>query len=62
MSLRATEKNLIDEITGMSSGYVLDFSNVTFDEFFRTEVGMDIYDDAYAVNGNSKGKRLRAVP
>lgn len=45
----------------MSSGYVLDFTNATFGEFFRTEVGLDIYDEAYAFNGDSKGKRLRAL-
>lgn len=58
--LRPIELKLIDELTGMSSGYVLDFSNPTFAEFFRSEVNTDIYDDAYAKLGNSKGKRLRA--
>jgi len=58
--LRPVELKLIDEITGMSSGYVLDFTNATFSEFFRAEVGVDIYDDAYAIDGSSKGKRLRA--
>ncbi|WP_374373924.1 restriction endonuclease [Dongia sp.] len=50
----------MDELTGMSSGYVLDFTNATFAEFFRSEVGVNIYDDAYAAIGNSKGKRLRS--
>ncbi len=58
--LRAIELNLVDDLTGMSSGYVLDFSNRTFAEFFETEVGINIYDDAYAHdNSGSKGKRLR---
>ena len=60
LRLRMTEKNLIDELTGMRSGYVLNFSNATFAEFFRTEVGIDIYDDAYDFGSGSKGKRLQA--
>lgn len=58
-NLSMVEKSLIDELTGMSSGYVLDFSNQTFAEFFQTEVGIDIYDAVYADLGPSKGKRLR---
>lgn len=58
--LRPVELKLVDELFGMSSGYVLDFTNSTFAEFFRREVGIDIYDNAYAINGGSKGKHLRA--
>lgn len=58
--LRPVELKLIDELFGMSSGYVLDFTNSTFADFFRREVGIDIYDNAYAVYGGSKGKHLRA--
>lgn len=58
--LRPVELKLVDELFGMSSGYVLDFDNRTFAEFFRREVGIEIYDNAYAINGGSKGKHLRA--
>lgn len=58
--LRPIELKLVDELFGMSSGYVLDFTNSTFADFFRLEVGIDIYDDAYGIYGSSKGKRLRA--
>lgn len=58
--LRPVELKLVDELFGMSSGYVLDFTNSTFAEFFRREVGIDIYDNAYAINGGSKSKHLRA--
>lgn len=58
--LRPVELKLVDELFGMSSGYVLDFNNRTFAEFFQREVGIDIYDNAYAINGGSKGKHLRA--
>ena len=42
----------------MRSGYVLDFTNATFAEFFR-EYGIDIYAEKYAIYGDSKAKRLR---
>ena len=58
--LRPVELKLIDELFGMSSGYVLDFTNSTFADFFRREVGIDIYDNAYGIYGSSKGKHLRA--
>ena len=59
-NLRPIEIKLVDELTGMSSGYVLDFSNRTFAEFFQDEIGVDIYDEAYNEDTGSKGKRLRA--
>lgn len=59
-SLRPVELKLVDELFGMSSGYVLDFTNSSFADFFYREVGIDIYDNAYAINGGSKGKHLRA--
>ncbi|MBN8993606.1 MAG: restriction endonuclease [Rhizobiales bacterium] len=58
--LRPVELKVVDELFGMGSGYVLDFTNATFDDFFRREVGVDIYDDVYAQGSGSKGKRLRA--
>lgn len=44
----------------MGSGYVLDFSNPTFAEFFRESARVNIYAEKYAINGDSKAKRLRA--
>ncbi len=44
----------------MSSGFVLDFSNWKFREFVLDSVGVGIYDDKYAINGDSKARRLRA--
>ena len=43
----------------MGGGYVLDFSDRTFGQFFAQELNCDIDDPAYAENGRSKGKRLR---
>lgn len=49
----------IDAVFGMESGYVLNFSNKTFANFFREELGVDIYDVRWAARGNSKANRLR---
>ena len=57
---RPVEMRLVNDLFGMSSGWVLDFSNRTFEEFFRQEVGIEIYDDAYGFIGTSKGKHLSA--
>lgn len=59
-SLKMLERDCIEELFGMGSGYVMDFSNRTFSEFFRESANVDIYADKYAVNGDSKAKRLRA--
>ena len=50
---------IIDKVFGMEGGYVLDFSNRTFANFFHEELGVDIYDDRWAAQGNSKANRLR---
>lgn len=42
----------------MHEGYVLNFSDKTFSEFFAL-LGLDIDDDRYRANGTSKAKRLR---
>lgn len=59
-SLKTIEKKVFEDLFGMASGYVLDFTNNTFAEFFRDTVNIDIYDDKYSFNGESKAKRLRA--
>lgn len=57
--IKAVDLKLVGDLFG--DGYVMDFTNRTYQEFFRDEVGVDIYNDAYLINdGNSKGKRLRA--
>jgi hypothetical protein len=46
--LRIVEELEDEELFGMSSGWVLDFTNATFADFFQREVGVDIYSDADA--------------
>lgn len=59
-SMTSLEKRRFEDLFGMASGYVLDFSDRTFAQFFRENVGVNIYDDRYKYNGGSKAKRLRA--
>lgn len=59
-SLKRSEMRFIDEVFGMEGGYVLDFSNRTFSEFFEDEFGINIYQDKYGIRGGSKANHLRA--
>ena len=59
-NLKPVEKKYFEDIFGMGSGYVLDYTNVTFAELFKDTVGINIYDNKYEFNGDSKAKRLRA--
>ncbi|OAN93375.1 hypothetical protein A8B84_20030 [Marinobacter sp. EhC06] len=59
-SLSLIEKQKLERELGMSSGYVLGFSNRTFDEFFREVVGVSIYDSCYDQASGSKAHRTRS--
>jgi len=59
-SLKTIEKRVFEDLFGMANGYVLDFSNNTFAEFFRETANIDIYTPKYDFNGDSKARRLRA--
>jgi Abortive infection C-terminus len=58
--LNYTEKLQLEKLLGMSSGYVLDFSNRTFEEFVAESVGVNIFDEKYSQGSGSKANRLRA--
>ena len=58
-SLNSRERRKLEELFGMSGGFVLDFSNREFEEFFSEFVGANIYDNKYADDGESKARRLR---
>lgn len=49
-----------ENLFGMGSGYVLDFSNRTFQEFILSSVGVNIWDETYSYGSGSKANRLRA--
>ncbi|MDT3279448.1 restriction endonuclease [Shewanella scandinavica] len=59
-SLKRLDFDLLDYIFEMGGGYVLDFSNQTYSEFFNDELGINIDDDRFCDTGTSKGKRLRS--
>ena len=50
-SLKTIEKNKIEKLFAMNSGYVLDFSNNSFSKFFRDNVSINIDDQKYLVMG-----------
>jgi len=58
-NLSSVDKRILEELLGMSGGYVLDFTNATFQDFFK-DFDINIYAKKYALYGDSKGKRLRA--
>ena len=58
-SIRALDMMVIDDVFEMNGGYVLNFSDRTFAQFFAEELSVDIDDLEYAKDGSSKGKRLR---
>ena len=59
-NIRQIDMMFLNDIFEMNSGYVLDFSDKTFAQFFAEELNIDINDLVYAQTGNSKGKRLRS--
>jgi hypothetical protein len=58
-NIRSLDMIIIDDLFDMGSGYVLNFSDRTFAQFFTEELNIDIDDPVYAKNGTSKAKRLR---
>ena len=58
-TLTYRERRQLEELFDMSGGYVLRFSNRTFDEFFDEVAGIAIYSERYESNGTSKANRLR---
>lgn len=54
-NLTFIEKMKFEKLFGMSSGYVLDFSNRTLQEFVAESIGLNIYDQKY-VTGHSASK------
>lgn len=58
-NLKSMHMLFLDDVFRMGGGYVLNFSDKTFGNFFREEVGIDIDLPRYSVKGGSKAKRLR---
>lgn len=58
-NIRSVDMLLIEDLFQMGDGYVLDFSNRTFTEFFRSELSIDIDAQRFQLSGTSKANRLR---
>lgn len=58
-TLSEIEKRYFEMLLGMQSGYVLDFSDATFAEFFAS-FKISIHGTRYQKYGTSKAKKLRA--
>jgi hypothetical protein len=56
--LSSLDLRLVETVLEMESGYVLDFTDRTFAEFFD-DLDVDINDSRYSEDGTSKAKRLR---
>ena len=48
-NIRAVDMLFLDDVFEMGGGYVLNFSDRTFAQFFAEELNLDIDDPAYAV-------------
>jgi hypothetical protein len=58
--ITGVEKMKLERALDMGGGYVLDFSNRTFGEFFLDFFGIDIWESKYEYQSGSKANRLRA--
>lgn len=60
-TLNTNEKQILEKLFQMGSGYVLNFSDRTIGEFFRDDVGIDIYHQKYNYASGSKANRIRGL-
>lgn len=58
-AIKRSEMRIIDDAFEMHGGYVLDFSDRTFAEFFEDEFQLDLCEEKYRASGSSKARRLR---
>ncbi len=59
-NLTLIEKRKLESLFGMGSGYVLDFTDRTFQELVLDSTGQNIFDAKYHYASGSKANRLRA--
>ena len=58
-SLTDVEKRYLEKVLNMGGGYVLDYSDATFEEFFY-RYKVNSHSDRYQAYGTSKAKKMRA--
>lgn len=57
--LSTTDKQILEKLFQMGGGYVLNFSDRTFGEFFRDDMKLDIFSPQYNYASGSKANRMR---
>lgn len=55
------EKLKLETVFSLSGGYVLNFSNQSYQSFINHAIKLDIYNQKYEIYGTSKGRRLKAL-
>ena len=58
-SLTGAEKLILEKVLPMGEGYVMDFSDASFGQFFN-DYNVDISDARYQLYGTSKANNMRA--
>ena len=58
-NLTAADRQCLEKVFGMGSGYVLDLSDGAFGQFFES-FNVDIHGVRYQTHGSSKAKKMRA--
>lgn len=58
-NLSTIEKQVLEKLFMMGSGYVLNFSDKTIWEYFRDDLSIDFYDEKYNYASGSKANRMR---
>ena len=58
-NLNSIERRYLENLLEMGGGYVLDFTNRTFDEFVYESTKLRIYGEEFANGSGSKAQRLR---
>jgi hypothetical protein len=59
-TLSANNKRILEKVFQMEEGYVLNFTNRTFSDFFETNYDINIYDDKFYGWSGSKASRMRS--
>lgn len=58
-NLNTNDKQVLEKLFQMSSGYVLNFNDRTMEEFFADDIGIDIYAEKYRYASGSKANYMR---
>ena len=58
-TLTEVDKRYLEKILGMEGGYLLDYNDMTFGQFYNRH-GVDIHGTKYQTYGASKAKKMRA--